>query len=100
MAKVELRVYPPLSYEMTSKRLGPHVIEEKVDHAETLGDLLTRVSSDNQSAWKKIFNTNLCQMQQGILAVLNGTVLTWEKAPETCLSDGDQVDFRITYLGG
>ncbi len=41
MTKVELHVYPPLSYEMTSKRLGPHVIEEKVDHGETLGNLLS-----------------------------------------------------------
>lgn len=100
MAKVELHIYPPLSYEMTSKRLGPYVIEEEIDNGETLRDLLNRVSRNNQSAWKKIFNKNLHQMQPGILAILNGTVLAWKKAPETCLSDGDRVGFRITYLGG
>ena len=100
MANVELHVYPPLSYEMTSKRLGPHVIEEEIDPGETLGDLLSRLTNGSQIAWKKIFDTDLHQMRPGILAILNGTVLAWKNAPETCLSRGDQVGFRITYLGG
>lgn len=100
MARVELHVYPPLSYKMSSKRVGAHILEENVAQGETLGDLLARLTNGNHEAWRDIFDTRTHGMRPGILTVLNGTVLAWTEVPQIRLSDGDQIGLRITYCGG
>ena len=100
MAKVELHVYPPLSYKMSSKRVWPFILEEEIDQGETLGDLLARLANSNHKAWEQIFDAQNYRTQPIITTILNGTVLSFSEAPQAQLSDGDQIAFRVTYGGG
>ena len=100
MAKVELHVYPPLSYKMSSKRVGPLILEEKIDQGETLGDLLARLANGNHEAWRAIFDAQTHRIQPIIMTIFNGKALALSEAPQTRLSDGDQIDLRIAYGGG
>ena len=100
VAKVELHVYPPLSYKMSSKRVGALILEEKIGQGETLGDLLARLANGNHEAWQVIFDTRTHRMQPAIMTILNGTLLAFSEAPQTRLSDGDQIAFRVAHLGG
>ena len=100
MAKVELHVYPPLSYKMSSKRVGAYILEEKTDQGETLGDLLARLANGNHEAWRDIFDARTHRMRPVIMTILNGMLLAFSEAPQTRLSDGDQIAFRVAYAGG
>jgi sulfur carrier protein ThiS len=100
VAKVELHVYPPLSYKMSSKRVGPLILDEKIDPGETLGDLLARLTNGNHEAWRAIFDAQTHEIRPIIITIFNGTALARSEAPQTCLSDGDQIAFRIAYGGG
>ena len=100
MAKVEVHVYPPLSYKMSSKRVGALILEEKIDQGETLGDLLARLANCNQEAWRAIFDAQTQQIRPIIMTIFNGTALAFSEAPKTRLSDSDQIVFRVAYGGG
>ena len=100
MAKVELHIYPPLSYKMSSKRVGPLILEEKIGQGETLGDLLARLANGNQEAWRVIFDLQTHRIRPIIITILNGTALAFSEAPQTHLSDGDRIDLRVGYGGG
>ena len=100
MAKVEVHVYPPLSYKMSSKRVGALILEEKIDQGETLGDLLARLANGNQEAWRAIFDAQTQQIRPIIMTIFNGTALAFSEAPQTRLSDSDQIVFRVAYGGG
>lgn len=100
MAIVELYIYPPLSYKMTSKKVGPHIINQKVNRDETLGNLLNRLANANRKAWQNIFDTQMNKIRPGILAVLKGKAFAGTKASQIRLLDGDKIDFRIIYGGG
>ena len=100
MAKVELHVYPPLSYKMSSKRVGALILEEKIDQGETLGSLLARLANDNHEAWQAIFDAQTHQIRPAIVTIFNGTALARSEAPQIRLSDGDKIDFRVAYGGG
>ena len=100
MAKVELHVYPPLYYKMSSKRVGPLILEEKIDQGETLGDLLARLANGNHEAWRAIFDAQTHRIRPVIITILNGKALTFSEAPQTRLSDNDQIAFRVAYGGG
>jgi hypothetical protein len=100
MANVDLHIYPPLYYKMSSKRVGPLILEEKIDQGETLGDLLTRLAKGNDEAWQAIFDAQTHRIRPIIMTVFNGTALSISEAPQTRLSDSDQIDFRVAYGGG
>jgi uncharacterized protein YecA (UPF0149 family) len=100
VAKVELHVYPPLSYKMSSQRVGALILEEKIEQGETLGDLLARLANDNHEAWQAIFDAQTHRIRPIIMTILNGTVLAFSEAPQTRLSDSDQIAFRVAYGGG
>lgn len=100
MAKVELHVYPPLSYKMSSKRVGAVVLEEKIDQGETLGDLLARLANGNHEAWRAIFDAQTHRIRPAIMTIFNGTALAFSEAPQTRLSDSDRIDLRVGYGGG
>jgi hypothetical protein len=100
MAKVDLHIYPPLYYKMSSKRVGPLILEEKIDQGETLGDLLARLANGNHEAWRAIFDAQTHEIRPIIITTLNGTALGFSEAPQTGLSDGDQIDLRVGYGGG
>ena len=100
MAKVELHVYPPLSYKMSSKRVGALILEGKIDQGETLGSLLARLANDNHEAWQAIFDAQTHQIRPAIVTIFNGTALARSEAPQIRLSDGDKIDFRVAYGGG
>ena len=100
LARVELCVYPPLSYKMSSKRTGALILEQEIGPGETLGDLLARLENGDHETWHDIFDAQTSQMQPPILTVLNGTLLSRSVAPQTPLSEGDQIDLRIAYAGG
>jgi sulfur carrier protein ThiS len=100
VAKVELHVYPPLSYKMSSQRVGALILEEKIDQGETLLDLLARLTNGNHEAWQQIFDTPNHRIHPTIMTILNGTALAFSEAPQTRLSDGDRIDLRVGYGGG
>ena len=100
MAKVELHVYPPLSYKMSSKRVGSLILEEKIDQGETLGDLLARLANGNPEAWRAIFDAQTHRIRPAIMTIFNGKALAYSEAPQTRLSDSDQIAFRVAYGGG
>lgn len=100
MAKVDLHIYPPLSYKMSSKRVGALILEEKIDQGETLGDLLARLANGNHEAWQAIFDAQTHEIQPIIMTIFNGTALAHSEAPQTRLSDNDQIAFRVALAGG
>ncbi|MFX1236386.1 MAG: MoaD/ThiS family protein [Promethearchaeota archaeon] len=100
MPKIELHIYPPLSYEMTSKRVGDLIIEIQVEQGDTLGDLLVRLYTENQNAWKKLIDVQNKKMRNPIRTILNGKALSPSVLAHTPLSDGDQIKFVIIYGGG
>ena len=100
VARVELQVYPPLSFKMSSKKVGAFVLKQEIDQGETLGDLLARLESSDRDAWQQIFDDCTGEMQPVVITILNGTLLSRSVAPRTPLSDGDQVAIRVPYCGG
>jgi len=100
VAKVELHVYPPLSYKMSSKRVGALILEEKIDQGETLGGLLARLADGNHEAWQDIFDAQTHQIRPVIMTIFNGKALAFSEAPQTRLSDSDRIAFRLAYGGG
>jgi molybdopterin converting factor small subunit len=85
---------------MSSKRVGALILEEKIVQDETLGDLLARLANGNPKAWRAIFDAQTHQIRPIIVTVFNGTALSFSEAPQTSLSDGDQIAFRVAYGGG
>ena len=100
MAKIQLHVYPPLSYKMSSKRVGALILEEEISQGETLGGLLAKLANANHEAWQQVFDTRTDSIRPFVMTVFNGTVLPFPEAPQTRLSDGDQVALRVGYAGG
>lgn len=96
---MELWIYPPFSYRMTTQRAGAYVLQPEIDSGETLSDLLARLESRDEHAWRPIF-AQTGRMQTAVLTILNGKLLTRSEAPRTVLSDGDQITIRMAYSGG
>jgi hypothetical protein len=100
VAKVEVHVHPPLSYKMTSKRVGALILEEKIEQGDTLGALLARLANGNHEAWRAIFDAQTHQIRPIIMTIFNGTALAFSEAPQIRLSDSDRIAFRVAYGGG
>ena len=100
MPKVELHIYPPLSQQMSSKTVGALILEQEIEQGETLVNLLVRLANGNHEAWQGIFDAETHRIQPAIMAVLNGTVLARSEAPQTLLSDSDQIAFVFVTGGG
>ena len=98
--KVELHVYPPLSYEISSKRVGVLVLEAGIDPDDTLIDLLVRLYKEGKKLWKRIFDAEKKKMRPGFGIVLNDKATSSNVLAHTSLSDGDQIKFVIIYGGG
>lgn len=100
MAKVKLHIYPPLSYKMSSKRVGALILEAQIEQGGTLGDLIARLDNENHEAWQDIFDAHTKKMHPAIRTLLNSKPLSPSVASHTPLSDGDQIAFLILYGGG
>ncbi len=100
MASVELQIYPPLSYKLTSKRVGALILREEIRQGETLGELLVRLAQGNPEAWADLFDAQTSQVRRVILIVVNGTAVSPSLASQVSLSEGDQIAFRLPYSGG
>ena len=100
VANVELHVYPPLSYKMSSKRVGALILKEEIDQGETLGELIVRLANGDHEAWWAIFDAQTNEIRPVIMIIFNGALLAFSEAPQTRLSDGDQIAFRLAYGGG
>ena len=100
MANVELYVYPPLSYRMSSQRVGILVLEQTIHQGETLGDLLRKLWDGNPDAWQDIYDAQARQIKPIIATLLNAKALSNPTAAQTPLADGDQITFHLVYGGG
>jgi len=100
MAKVVLKIYPPLSYKISSKRVGALILEQEICQRETLGDLLARLASGDSEAWAVLFDVQTRQIKPYVVTVFNGVALPVREAFETRLSDGDKITFLPVYGGG
>ncbi len=100
MARVELRVHPPLYYEMSPQRVGPLVLEHAFDQGETLGDLLGRLSNGDHDGWRDIYDAGTRQLQPIVMVFLNTRAVSRQAAVQTPLSDGDRIAFHLVYGGG
>lgn len=100
MATVKLRVYPPLSYRMSSQKGGVVVLEQEINEGCTLGDLLDRLSASNPDAWQNIYDDAARQLRPVIVTVLNTASLSNATAAQAALSNGDQITLRLAYGGG
>jgi hypothetical protein len=98
--KIELHIYPPLSYEMTSKRVGALVLEIQVEQGDTLGDVLVRLDKKNHEKWKRLIDAQNKKMRPPVRTILNEKALSPSVLAHTPLSDGDQIKFVIIYGGG
>jgi len=100
MPKIELHIHPPLSYEMTSKRVGDLILEIQVEQGDTLGDLLVRLYNEDHHVWKKLIDVQNKKMHHPIRTIFNGKALSPSVLAQTSLKDGDQIKFVIIYGGG
>lgn len=100
LAKVELRVFPPLYYRMSPQRVGVLVLEQAINQGETLGHLLGRLQDGNADAWEEIYDAQAHRLRPVVVAHLNSTILPSSTAAQTSLSDGDQITFHLVYGGG
>lgn len=85
---------------MSTKQVGALVLEQDTGQGETLGELLARLESSDPEAWRGIFDAQTGQMQPSVLTIVNSALLPRSVAPQTTLSDGDQIAIRMTYSGG
>lgn len=100
MARVELRVYPPLSRYMSSQSVGAFVLQPEISQGEMLRDLLARLAHHDHQAWQDIVNAKTGELHPIVLPIVNGTLLARPVASQTRLSDGDQIAFHMIYAGG
>ncbi len=100
LANVELHVYPPLSYRMSSQRVGILVLRQTIQEGEALGDLLDRLCAGDPEAWQDIYDAQARQVKPIIATRLNGRALPPSTAAGAPLADGDRTTFQLVYGGG
>ncbi len=100
MPIVEIHIFPPLSYKMTSKRVGALIIKKQIQPDTTLVDLLDRLDEENHDAWQKLYNRNKKKMRPPVTTILNGKALSPSVLVHTVLTDGDQIKLILVFAGG
>ncbi len=97
---VELRIYPPLYYRMSSQRVGILVLEQAIGQGETLGELLGRLADGCPDAWQDIYDALARKVRPVVVTSLNGRALASAAVSQVPLSDGDRVMLHLAYGGG
>lgn len=100
MARVELRIFPPLSHEMFNHKVGVHISEQEISPPEALGDLLARLAQGSNGAWLNIFDSQTRQIRPGLVIILNKRILSPFVAAQTPLSSGDRISLNYLVVGG
>lgn len=100
MPEVEVHLHPPLSYKITSKKIGPLIITAEIKKGETLTNLLDRLSEENQEAWAGIYDSAIKKMRSPIRTILNGIDLSPSVLVNTKLAENDKIVFMLVYGGG
>jgi len=100
LARVKLRMYPPLYYRMSSQRAGVLALEQTISQGETLGELLRRLMEGHPAAWQDIVDAQTGQIRPLVMIFLNSRALSPSAAAQTPLADGDQIRFSVAYGGG
>ena len=60
---IEVRIYPPLSYKMTSQKVGPLIKTIKIQQETTLSDLLDKLDAEDHEAWRRIYDREKKRMR-------------------------------------
>jgi molybdopterin converting factor small subunit len=100
MARVELHIYPPLSYRISANRAGKLILEQEIGRGETLGDVLARLVKCDHEAWRDIFDVQTRQIKPAVIIILNGKHLSHSVAIQTPLADGDRISLNFVLAGG
>ena len=101
MAKVLVKISPPLSYKISSQRVGAFILEEEIGQGETLGSLLDRLSRRNNGGiGDAIYDVQTQQITRFATTVYNGKAMSLLEGPKTQLADGDTITFLPAYAGG
>lgn len=99
IAKVELHIRPPLSYEV-SKKAGGLIINPEVFEGETLGGLLARLAIQTPEIFQHVYDPDEGEIFPPIVTVVNGATMNRSEALEKELADGDQIAWFLMYAGG
>jgi hypothetical protein len=97
---VEIHVYPPLSYKISSQKVGPFIFTAQIAPGGTQGDLLTKLTTDQHEGWHEIYDPASHRMRPAVTTLLNGKPLSSAAVFKSSLSDGDQIKFFIAFGGG
>ena len=97
---VELHIYPPLSYKLTTKKVGPLILRQKIQPGTTLVDLLDRLDNENHDSWRQLYNRDTKKMFPPIQTIVNKMAVSPSKLGQLILADGDQITFIFIIGGG
>jgi molybdopterin converting factor small subunit len=100
VAKVRMLIYPPLSYDTSTKSGGTLTLEVQFEQGDTLGVLLAKLHDRNLSVWQNIFDAQSNRIRPIVATLVNNARLSLSAAAGTPLSDGDQISFVVAYGGG
>jgi hypothetical protein len=100
LAKVTLSIFPPLSYDTSTKSGGTLILDVPFELGDTLGILLARLKNENRGVWQNVFDVQGNRIRPVVFTLLNDTRLSPSAATRTPLSDGDRISFVIAYGGG
>lgn len=96
--KVTIRIAPWLSESLGAS--GILVFEKKIIERETLLGFLERLTEENESFKKDIFDYSERRPRNGVLVVLNGRFVAHSDMETTALRDGDSLTLVPAYAGG
>ena len=100
ICRFRLEILPWVSDVFRDEEPGQVVLEEAVENGTTIGDLIRKLSSDNQAFGDAFFDTNTGKPSGLVMIVLNDRIIEVSKGLDTQIKDGDVVKLLPVISGG
>ncbi|MFC1988913.1 MoaD/ThiS family protein [Chloroflexota bacterium] len=100
MGRIRLEIQPWVSDVFSNHEAGNIILEETVDEGTTIGDLMRKLSSENQAFSDVIFDTENDKLSGQVMIVLNNRIVEAMKGMDTKINDGDIIALLPVIAGG
>ena len=99
MAQVEVRIFHPISYQMTGEHRGL-VLKKEIEPGMSLESFLVLMQETDSPVWKTIWNREARISGEDIIIIFQGKVLNNKTICSTSLNEGDTIMIRKMFHGG
>ncbi|MFC1534025.1 MoaD/ThiS family protein [Thermodesulfobacteriota bacterium] len=100
MGKVRLEVSPELAGVLDAEGSDWVILEKEDSEWAAIGDLLTDLASGHSDFRKEVYDPFTGRVGDGVLIVLNGSLLQPADVAEVKLKEGDIVLLLPVFAGG